>query len=158
MTGAVSLREVADQDVPIFFEHQRDPIAQRMVAFTSRDRDDWDAFIAHWARIRLAPTVTLRTILCNGEVAGYVTSFQQGGEPEIGYWLGKAYWGKDIATHALIQFLGIVESRPQFARIAKDNVGSLRVAEKPGFVRVGEGKGFSKSRGVEVEEFVLRLG
>src|SRR5213595_3337010 len=44
----VTLREVAQEDLPIFFEHQLDAEATRMAAFPSRDRD---AFMAHWARI-----------------------------------------------------------------------------------------------------------
>ena len=44
----VTLREVTQEDLPIFFEHQLDAEATRMAAFPSRDRD---AFMAHWARI-----------------------------------------------------------------------------------------------------------
>jgi hypothetical protein len=39
------LRNVTDEDLPIFFEHQRDPEALRMAAFPSRERD---AFMIHW--------------------------------------------------------------------------------------------------------------
>jgi hypothetical protein len=39
----------------------------------------------------------------------------------------------------------------------KDNIGSLRVLEKCGFTRIGQGSGFSEARGEEVEEFLLRL-
>ena len=48
LTGDVQLRDVADGDLPIFFEHQLDPDANHMAAFTARDRDD---FTAHWTRI-----------------------------------------------------------------------------------------------------------
>jgi RimJ/RimL family protein N-acetyltransferase len=157
MSDVVSLREVQDQDIPILFEHQRDPIAHHMVAFTSRDRDDWAAFAAHWDRTRKDPTVLIRTILSGENVAGYITSFAFEGAPCIGYWLGRSFWGQGIATRALAAFLELVPSRPQFARIARDNAGSLRVAEKCGFVRVGEGRDFSRSRGVEVEELILKL-
>jgi len=44
----VTLREVTQEDLPIFFAHQLDAEATRMAAFPSRDRD---AFMAHWARI-----------------------------------------------------------------------------------------------------------
>src|SRR5207248_1132451 len=39
----------------------------------------------------------------------------------------------------------------------QDNIGPLRVLEKCGFTRIGEGRGFSDARGEEVEEFLLRL-
>ena len=48
-------------------------------------------------------------------------------------------------------------TRPLFARAAKDNVGSMRVLEKCGFTIAGEDKGFSNTRGEEVEEFILEL-
>jgi hypothetical protein len=39
MTPKVHLREVAESDLPIFFEHQRDPLAVHMAAFTAKDPD-----------------------------------------------------------------------------------------------------------------------
>ena len=47
------LREVINSDLPIFFEHQRDPDAARMAAFSSRDHD---AFMTHWAKLRREPS------------------------------------------------------------------------------------------------------
>jgi hypothetical protein len=44
----IILRPVEPGDLPLFFEHQRDPIAVAMVAFQSRDRA---AFDQHWAKI-----------------------------------------------------------------------------------------------------------
>ena len=39
------LRNVTEEDLPIFFEHQRDAVALRMAAFSSRERD---ASLTHW--------------------------------------------------------------------------------------------------------------
>src|SRR6266568_3733718 len=97
-------------------------------------------------------------ILFNGSVAGSVSSYVDEDEHrEVSYWLGKLYWGKGIATCALSAFLEHSKVRPLYARAAKDNIGSLRVLEKCGFTRIGEGRGFSEARGEEVEEFLLRL-
>jgi RimJ/RimL family protein N-acetyltransferase len=157
MTGTVLLREVADDDLPIFFEQQRDPDANRMVAFTVRDPEDRGAFAAHWARIRGDDTTTIRTILFDGRVAGYVASFVRLGKPEVCYWVGKEYWGRGVATAALAQFLGGLETRPLFAGVARDNIASIRVLEKCGFTICGSDKGYSKARGEEVEEVLLEL-
>jgi RimJ/RimL family protein N-acetyltransferase len=58
---------------------------------------------------------------------------------EIGYWLGEAYWGKGIATEALILMTAhVFESMNMlrlFALPFADNGGSLRVLEKAGYVR-----------------------
>src|SRR5437764_5396832 len=108
----VLLREVTQDDLPIFFEQQLDPAANYMSAFTAKDPTDKDAFTAHWARILDDPTGTIKPILFDGRVAGYVASYvdQELGKPEVCYWLGKEYWGKGLATRALSEFLGIVKA------------------------------------------------
>ena len=70
--------------------------------------------------------------------------------------IGKEYWGKGVATAALSAFLTRVTDRPLSARVAKDNVGSLRVLQKCGFVIAGEDKGFANARGKEIAEFILQ--
>jgi RimJ/RimL family protein N-acetyltransferase len=154
MTSAVLLRDVTESDLPIFFDQQLDPEANRMAAFPARDRD---AFTAHWTKILGDETITKKTILFDGHVAGNIVSFEQGGKPQVGYWIGKEYWGKGIATKALSKFLGYVEARPLYAHVAKLNIASIRVLEKCGFKICGEDKGFSNAGGEEVEEFILKL-
>ena len=159
VTKSVQLRDVIESDLPILFEQQLDPDANYMAAFTARDPTDRDAFMAHWARILGDETITIKTILFNGQVAGSVASYkdEEFGELEITYWIGKEYWGKGIATRALSTFLDYVPVRPLYGRAAKDNVASLRVMEKCGFIICGEGKGFAYARGKEVEEYILKL-
>ncbi len=156
---SVQLRDVIESDLPIFFEHQLDPDANYMAAFTARDPTDRDAFLAHWARILGDETITNKTILFNGQVAGSVACYkdEEFDELEITYWIGKEYWGKGIATRALSKFLDLVPVRPLYGRAAKDNVASLRVMQKCGFIICGEGKGFAYARGKEVEEYILKL-
>jgi RimJ/RimL family protein N-acetyltransferase len=157
MPDDVVLREVRDDDLPIFFAQQLDPEANWMAAFTPRDPSDREAFMEHWAKIRADGTIALRTILFAGQVAGSIVCFSDFGEPEVGYWLGKEYWGKGIATRALAAFLRLISERPLGAHVAKDNAASLRVLQKCGFVITGAGAGFSPARGQQVEEFALTL-
>ena len=126
----VTLREVTQEDLPIFFEHQMDAEATSMAAFPSRDRD---AFMAHWARIMSSGSGILNTILADDAVAGNVVYWEAMGESNIGYWLGKTHWGKGIASAALAQFLIKIEARPVYAHVAKHNFASIRVLEKCGF-------------------------
>lgn len=157
MTNKIRLREVIDDDLPIFFEQQLDPAANYMAAFTVKDPTDREAFMARWARILGDEANINRTILYNGQVAGHVASFEQFGEREVTYWIGKAYWGRGIATDALAELLKQVKIRPLYARAVKDNIASLRVLAKCGFAIVGEDKGYANARGEEVEEYILRL-
>lgn len=121
-----------------------------MAAFPARERD---AFTVHWTKILADERVITRTIVFDGEVAGNIVSFEMDGQREVGYWIGKAYWGKGVATHTLAAFLGIVTARPLYAHVAKHNIGSLCVLEKCGFVVCGE----DTIPDEDVEEFILRL-
>lgn len=158
MTDDLSLREVAEDDLPLFFGFQLDPEANHMAAFTAKDPTDREAFTAHWNKILADPTTINRTIVLDGLVVGSVSSYEEAGKPEVTYWIGRAHWGKGIATRALAAFLVQANTaRPIYARVAKDNLGSRRVLEKCGFRVIGEAKGFANARGEEIEELVLEL-
>ena len=154
MTNIITLRNVIQGDLPIFFEHQLDPVAAKMAAFPSRDRE---AFMAHWAKIMANANVMNRTILFDEQVAGNIASFEMDGEREIGYWIGREFWGKGIASESLKQFLGQEVRRPLFAHVAQHNLASRRVLEKGGFVVIREDKWKPDPNKDEVEEFVLML-
>ena len=152
------LRDVVEGDLAAFFDFQLDPDANRMAAFIGRDPSDRPAFMAHWKKILANPTTINRAIVCDGQVAGSVGSYEDGGRPEVTYWIGREYWGRGVATWALTEFLAQVNrARPIYARVAKDNLGSRRVLEKCGFQIIGESKGFARARGEEVEELLLEL-
>jgi len=153
----IQLRNVIEDDLPIFFEQQIDPEANYMAAFTAKDPADREAFSTHWQKILADESITIQTILFAGNVAGYIAQFEQFGQPEVSYWLGKEYWGQGIATRAVALFLDHISIRPLYARVAKDNIGSIRVLEKCGFKFAGEDKGFANARGQETEEFILKL-
>jgi RimJ/RimL family protein N-acetyltransferase len=154
MAGNVQLRDVQESDLAIFFEQQRDPLANQMAAFPAREQE---TFIAHWAKIMKDETVTLKTILFEGQVAGNLVSFVLSGEREVGYWLGREFWGKGIATRALSEFLKQVKERPLYAHVARHNIASLRVLEKCGFRLQGEDKNFAVIQGEPVEGLILKL-
>ena len=147
------LRDVTESDLPVFYEQQLDPEATAMAAFPSRERE---AFMLHWAKIVADKSVILKTILFDGQVAGNIVCWEVLGEWEVGYWIGKEYWGRGIATKALLEFLEIVKTRPLFAHAAKHNLASRRVLEKCGFTVVGGDK-FTDRNGREVEEIILKL-
>ena len=134
--GEVTLREVTEADLELFFAYQLDPEATRLADFPARDRD---AFMALWGRILANETIVKRTILFDGHVAGNIVSFlEDDGRREVGYWLGRNYWGKGIATRALTLFLEIVTERPLYAEVAIHNRASRRVLQKCGFTLIEE--------------------
>ena len=153
----LQLRDMTDEDLPLFFEHQLDSQAGYMAAFTAKDPADREAFMAHWAKVRADENIIIRTILVGEQVAGHVLCHGWFGDPEVSYWLGRDFWGKGVASLALKMFLAQVMVRPLYARVVKDNLASLRVLQKCGFVITGEEKGFANARGAEVEELILVL-
>ena len=153
----ITLRDVETSDISIFFEQQLDPKANRMAAFVRKDRHERAAFDAHWKRIMDSPGIVNKTILQGQEVAGHISCYPLDGELEITYWLGKTHWGKGVATQALKKLLQEITHRPLFARVAKDNVGSIRVLQKCDFKKIGETKDFAQGRGEETEEYIFRL-
>ncbi|WP_082034241.1 GNAT family N-acetyltransferase [Cohnella kolymensis] len=157
MDNDVFLRDIQADDLPIFFEQQLDATANFMAAFTAKEPGDKDAFKAHWEKIINKETIIKKTIIYHGKVAGHVSSFEQFGEQEVSYWIGRQYWGQGVATKALFQFLDYINVRPLYARAAKDNTASIRVLQKCGFKIISEDKGFSNSRSEEVEEYILKL-
>jgi RimJ/RimL family protein N-acetyltransferase len=158
MTHELTLRAVVEADLATFFQNQLDPEANQMAAFTAKDPTDQAAFTAHWHRILADTTGIIKTIVCDGQVAGSVASYEDEGKPEVTYWLGRAYWGQGLATWALQEFLAHHnQTRPIYARVAKDNLGSRRVLEKCGFKVIGETTGYANARGKEIEELILEL-
>ncbi|MGE7762486.1 GNAT family N-acetyltransferase [Peribacillus sp. NPDC097895] len=155
--GEVQLRVVKKSDLPTFFEQQLDTSANYMAAFTSKDPTDKVSFLTHWKNILANRDILKMTILYNGCVAGNILQFEQFGNPEVSYWIGKEHWGKGVATEALLLFLPEIKVRPLYARAAKDHIASIRVLEKCGFERFDEDKGYSHARGREVGEFILKL-
>lgn len=155
MVNKLQLRDVLESDLAVFFEQQLDPAATQMAGFPSRTRE---AFMSHWQRIMADDTILMKTILFNGKIAGNVVCFVQLGEREVGYWLGKEYWGKGIATRALEEFLTLIETRPLYAHVAKHNMASKRVLEKCGFTVVTEEQFFSEVFGKNIDEYILMLG
>lgn len=153
-TNVVTLRPVEDGDLPILFEHQRDPESVRMSAFPARERE---AFMAHWAKIRANPELVQRAIVFDGQVAGSIVSWEQDNHREVGYGIGPEFWGRGIATRALAAFLQEVTARPLFGYTAEHNIASMRVLEKCGFVRAGETKGVLNVGGELVTEVFFRL-
>lgn len=151
MKADIFLRETTEDDLEVFFGHQREPEANAMAAFPARNRED---FMKHWRENILGQDgVWVRTIVFRHRVVGNICSWEHEGEREVGYWIGRECWGLGVATRALKIFLEILKSRPLSAYVARHNTASLRVLEKCGFRLVGE----SDSLGAQVGEYLLRL-
>lgn len=153
-THRVQLRDVAEADLPAIFNNHIDQVAIEMAAYPPRDQV---AFTAHWTEVIADHSVIKKTIMCDNRVAGYVVSFDRDGHRQIGYWLGKEFWGQGIATQAVSLFLDHETARPLTAYVAQHNSASIRVLQKCGFAISGRNKAAAVTGGDEVEEVVLKL-
>ena len=86
-----------------------------------------------------------RTVLVDGRPAGCVYFYlpwRGQKSVELGYWLGKQYWGRGIATHAARELCDFAFRTLDINRICASalevNVGSWRVMEKLGMRREGK--------------------
>ncbi len=153
----ILLRKSEPGDLEFFFNFQLDKEAIYLAAFTPKDPTDKSAYISKYTKLLSEPTVNMQTIIFNNEIAGSISKFELEGKAEITYWIDRNFWGKGIASAALKQLLIIENMRPIFGRVAFDNIGSQRVMEKCGFIRIGKDRGFANARQAEIEELIYML-
>jgi len=153
----ITLTQTIEDDLNAFFQFQLDKEANYLAAFTAKDPNDKTAYIAKYTKFLTDPTINMRTIWVNNEIAGSIAKFIMENEAGITYWIDRKFWGQGIATTALRHFLALEQTRPIYGRVAFDNYGSQKVMEKAGFVRVGTDRGFANARQAEIEEFIYKL-
>lgn len=100
-------------------------------------------------------------ITLNGKLIGAIgvrarpaSDLQSGAGPNIGYWLGTRYWGQGYMTEALRALITHVFALSRadaiYSGVLADNLASLRVQQKAGFVHAGETTVFSRPTGHEL--------
>lgn len=146
LTGSLcSLRPWTATDAAALVRHANDAEVARQL----RDRfphpyrvEDARAFLK---AVTAADPPTNFAIVAGGEAVGGIGcvpgSDIERFAAEVGYWLGREYWGRGIATEALrlvtaygFDRLGLLRL---FALPFSDNAASIRVLEKAGFEREG---------------------
>ena len=79
------------------------------------------------------------------------SDLQHSSGPNIGYWIGEPYWGNGYMTEAARGFIRFVfdtcDCDAVFSGAFAENIASLRVQAKLGFVNDGETMLFSRPRG-----------
>ena len=91
------------------------------------------------------------SIFLNGSFIGGVgASLEEDNKLDLGFWLGKKYWGSGYATEAAMGFIQYVQEETNFKEITacyiKGNADSSNVLMKLGFKEVGECEEYFLSR------------
>lgn len=183
----VTLREVADEDLPVFFGYLQDPHAQSMAASTFEDYSDPQAFTSYWAKLRRQEDAIVRTITVPadaveddvsavggedtptdvdaetpatsdaGRVAGHISIAPTDEGPQVRYWVDRPLWGRGVATGALREILDLAKKRPIIAQISRSNEPGAAVLLNNGFSLAGEDTGFDNAKGRMIDELIYRL-
>ena len=99
----------------------------------------------------------INVIEVDGRLAGSVAL----ADGQLGYMLGKAYWGKGITSEAVRRKLDAEFRSSDLSSVEAGafchNIGSQRVLEKNGFTRIGEETHDCRARGEAQTCFMYRL-
>jgi len=148
----VELRKIRTIDLPIVYTLFKDDnilrnllIEKTAKTLTLYQEKKWLLnAISHYRRrkpseLTLAVTVDKRLI---GVVSANLDHHNK--SAEIGYWIGKRYWGKGLMTEAIKQFTNLLLYNLKFVRVEarpfSKNKSSHRVLEKAGYKLEGERK------------------
>lgn len=143
--GICVLRSWRDDDIERLAEIANDADVARYMAdrfphpYTFEDAQWWVCLQ------RGLMAVNNFAIEVDGQLAGGIGMDPLEGERRIaalfGYWLGRAYWGRGIATAACVAFTDYAMNKRGFVRLEAavygPNVASMRVLEKCGYSREG---------------------
>ena len=156
-TERLVLRPLTEQDLGDLVAEINDYDIARMTSLIPHPYGEADArayFTQTAARARAKDAVRLM-IEHGGKLIGGISLFSMPRRSELGYWLGRAHWGKGFATEAgraLLAYGFEALSLPLVhCRVACDNPASARVQHKLGFRGIGFDVGRSLARGADVE-------
>jgi RimJ/RimL family protein N-acetyltransferase len=155
LTSRLALRPLEAVDAPALARLIDDPEIARMTTRIPHPYDlgDAEAFIGH-VRTNKANVFAIEPH--DGPLAGVIGFQDDGPTPEMGYWLGRPFWGRGYATEAGRGLLDWTEKRWGKRAVRSghfaDNPASGRVLHKLGFLYTGEvQKRESVSRGEAVD-------
>ena len=100
----------------------------------------------------------MQTVWIDETIVGSIAKFVMEDDTEITYWIDRIFfWEMELRFQLLKTFQQLERRDQKFGRVAFDNIGSQKVLEKCGFVKIGNDKGFANAREVETTEFIYML-
>lgn len=151
-TERLRLRALRMQDAPAIARYAGDPQVARMilrapVPYLPVAAEGWIMTLR--ARAPLGEDFVFGVELEGEGLIGVIGAHKRGEGFEVGYWVGRPYWGHGFASEALAGF--VAQARGLGALHAghfTDNLASGRVLAKNGFAYTGETEeAFSLGRG-----------
>lgn len=151
-TRRLVLRELVDSDAPQLAHLAGDWDVARM---TARIPFPYSEALARQWMDTLGPGEFVRAVTFEGGLAGavgYVPTDET--SAEIGYWIGRPYWGRGFASEAATALVRYCFTTGGFKRLTcchfEDNDASARVIQKLGFRPSGETLAWCDARQAEL--------
>lgn len=147
-TNRIELRHWEAADAPELYRYASDPDIGYRAGWKPHTTIEESREII--ATVFDTPTTWAIVLKSTGQVVGaigYGVSCEcdipsRAGEPTVGYWVAKPYWGRGICTEALALVIKCVAEHTTIASLVSghfvDNPASGRVMEKCGFEATGE--------------------
>lgn len=161
ITDRLVLRPPHEADIPDLVRHANDKALAAMLSSMPHPYRETEArnFINRWAPGANGVGYAL-TLAENGSFLGCASISAGSRGPELGYWIGRPFWGQGFATeaaHALVDLMfRATPSDTLHASCRVVNTPSRRVIQKCGFHYAGPGMAHSRVAGlVPVERYQL---
>ena len=151
-TKRLQLRPLDERDIPRIAALAGD---WSVASMTSRIPYPYDEIQSQQWITGLSEGEFVRGIEFDGELIGAAGYFpHDDGAVEIGYWIGKPWWGRGFATEAARMLVRYCFTTARMSRLVcshfTDNQRSQRVIEKLGFRSTGTCRAYCEARGCEV--------
>jgi RimJ/RimL family protein N-acetyltransferase len=141
------LREFQQGDQKSLIEHISDPVIARNTLFipypyTMKHANEWIKHCRAYYQAKEGEAYPL-AITIDDKVVGSVGihKLKRGHKAEIGYWLGREYWGQGIMTDAVKRVTAFAFTKWKLHRLYADvfpsNKASARVLENAGYTYEG---------------------
>ncbi len=141
LTPRLAVRRLEAQDAPALARLIDDPDIARMTTRIPHPYglEDAESFIG---RVREGGAKVFAIQPHDGPLAGVIGFQSDEATPEMGYWLGRPYWGRGYATEAGRGLVNWAQQRWGKRALRsghfQDNPASGRVLDKLGFLYTGE--------------------
>jgi len=145
------IRKYKITDTELFYYYTKDPeLARYMPCGPTTSLEKAKKFIVEVRKSYVTERIT-RFVIANAEtdeLVGAISIYviDPNGIIELGYWLGKPYWGKGYMTGVLESLIDVLKTIPDIKairiRVDRNNIASIRVANKVGMKKIGDGDSY----------------
>jgi len=135
----IELRKFKTEDVPLLVSYLNEHSVTKFMSTRvpqpyTQEAGEWWANTG--SKMGIVKAITENGVLI-GSIGAIVGEFEKQKSAEVGYWIGKPFWGKGFASDALTELCETIFTTTDIVRlnasVFEGNSGSARVLEKCGF-------------------------